>query len=147
MGKFIWHQWAQFVNIFASVCASPLASRCHYSLLTPSGSLVFADWQMFSGLASGAVSSLSFSGTLSAVRTLRRTWPPPLAGRVPTPRPVVSCKSFICFYFTPPPPSQHRLGATAERLSGRCRVPLVTNSETDTTSLLPTDLHLGMHSS
>ncbi len=21
MGKFIWHQWARFVNIFASVCA------------------------------------------------------------------------------------------------------------------------------
>lgn len=23
MGKFIWHEWAQFVNIFASVCACP----------------------------------------------------------------------------------------------------------------------------
>ena len=42
MGKFIWHQWAQFVNIFASVCAylslslQPELVRC-CAVLTPFG--------------------------------------------------------------------------------------------------------------
>jgi len=40
MGKFIWHQWARFVNIFASVCAflstvSFVAVLCADSLRPP----------------------------------------------------------------------------------------------------------------
>lgn len=42
MGKFIWHEWARFVNIFASVCAflslpGPISS---VAVLTPSRPLV-----------------------------------------------------------------------------------------------------------
>ena len=141
MGKFIWHQWAQFVNIFASVCACPPSLPPSLSpVLTPSGSFVFADRQMSSGLASGPVSSPNFSGTLSEAQTSQRPWPSPLAdppaASVPTPCPVVPCKCFALFIpllrllCTDSAPQRALDGAMP-----RCH--WSKNTEIDTTLLLP----------
>lgn len=62
MGAFIWHQWAQFVAVFASVCKflQPL-----FDVSTAGSPPVIAVLQTLYGQASGGSSSANSSGTLS----------------------------------------------------------------------------------
>ena len=110
MGKFIWHQWAQLINIFASICAYMA------SLLNSTPEIINYNPQMSSWLDSGAASSPGFPpGTSSAAHTSRNNWPPSSAGRAPTLHPVGSCQC------TPPVRSSpHRTGRSEFHFGGGC---------------------------